>query len=238
MVGRWLQRRKLWWVLWPLVVVGAVFGARYIAIAVVQLAHFVTPLFTGNTIVGEQWFRVVALIAAVGMAMGVSLIVAGQKLSRKLIGIHRLPNWQDIGLGVAGFVIYAAVATILLAVLKSLSLVDIDQLQTIGSTGVYGMDRMMVFVALTIVVPFVEELLFRGYLYGRLRGAHAPLWLSASITSLTFGVLHGQWNVGIDVFCLSMVACYLREQTGTVWPGVIMHMIKNMIAFYIAFSVT
>ena len=64
-----------------------------------------------------------------------------------------------------------------------------------------------------------------------------PMWPAALIVSIIFGALHGQWNVAIDTFILSMVACYLREATGTIWPGVVIHMTKNAVAFVLLFVV-
>ena len=62
-----------------------------------------------------------------------------------------------------------------------------------------------------------------------------PWWLPATLVSALFGVAHGQWNVGLDVFVLSMVACGLREATGSIWAGIVLHMIKNMVAFMATF---
>jgi membrane protease YdiL (CAAX protease family) len=59
--------------------------------------------------------------------------------------------------------------------------------------------------------------------------------VSSVVVSALFGLAHGQWNVAVDVFVMSMVACYLREYTGVIWPGIIIHMIKNFIGFYITF---
>ncbi|MEJ0073120.1 MAG: CPBP family glutamic-type intramembrane protease [Candidatus Saccharibacteria bacterium] len=35
----------------------------------------------------------------------------------------------------------------------------------------------------------------------------------------------------IDTFTLSVVLCYIREKTGTLWSGVLIHALKNGIAF-------
>jgi membrane protease YdiL (CAAX protease family) len=50
-----------------------------------------------------------------------------------------------------------------------------------------------------------------------------------------FGAVHGQWNVAIDVFSLSLIMCGLREITGNIWAGALLHMLKNGLAFYILF---
>ncbi|RYZ49901.1 MAG: CPBP family intramembrane metalloprotease, partial [Sphingobacteriales bacterium] len=55
------------------------------------------------------------------------------------------------------------------------------------------------------------------------------------VTSIVFGAIHGQWNVAVDVFALSLILCSLREITGSIWAGVLLHMLKNGIAFYFLF---
>jgi membrane protease YdiL (CAAX protease family) len=87
---------------------------------------------------------------------------------------------------------------------------------------------------LIIVAPVAEEVLFRGYLYGKLRKS-VPVWAAIGIVSVLFGSIHGQWNVAIDVFALSIVLCVLREITGSIWAGILLHMVKNGLAFYILF---
>ena len=52
------------------------------------------------------------------------------------------------------------------------------------------------------------------------------------IVSLLFGLVHGQWNVGVVVFTMSIAMCLIRELTGTIWGGILVHMIKNGLAFY------
>jgi membrane protease YdiL (CAAX protease family) len=60
-------------------------------------------------------------------------------------------------------------------------------------------------------------------------------WVSAILTSLAFAVVHMQVNVGIDVFVLSLFLCYLRERTGSLWAPIILHGIKNGLAFLLLF---
>jgi membrane protease YdiL (CAAX protease family) len=48
------------------------------------------------------------------------------------------------------------------------------------------------------------------------------------------GLLEGV-NVALDVFILSIVMCGLREMTGSIWAGVVLHMMKNGLAFYLLF---
>ena len=108
-----------------------------------------------------------------------------------------------------------------------------NQAQDVGvSDRLFSLDLAIAFVVLVIVVPLCEELIFRGILYGKLRSAKLPVAASVFFVSLLFGVAHGQWNVGIDTFALSLVLCTLREYTGSIWSGFLLHAIKNSVAFY------
>ena len=76
-----------------------------------------------------------------------------------------------------------------------------------------------------------EELIFRGWLYGKLR-AKIPAFPAIVLVSLLFALVHGQWNVGVIVFAMSVINCLIRELTGTVYGGILVHIIRNSIAFY------
>ena len=89
----------------------------------------------------------------------------------------------------------------------------------------------MAFISLVVVAPVAEELIFRGWLYGKLR-AKIPAIPAMLVVSILFGIVHGQWNVGVTVFVMSIAMCTLREITGTIWGGILIHILKNGIAFY------
>lgn len=58
---------------------------------------------------------------------------------------------------------------------------------------------------------------------------------AAIFTSGTFGLVHGQWNVAIDTFILSMVMIALYEKTKNLWACVFLHGLKNLVAFLALF---
>ena len=95
-------------------------------------------------------------------------------------------------------------------------------------------DRMFAIIAVVFVAPIAEEVIMRGWLYGKLRN-RTGIVVALIITSLVFAVLHGQWNVAIVTFALSAVLCGLREITGTIWSGIILHILVNGVAFYLRY---
>lgn len=151
------------------------------------------------------------------------------------IGISKPPTFVDIGLAPIGYIAYAVIANVIIGFFSFFSWFNADEKQDVGfsyflSTG----DRLMAMLAIVFIAPIVEELIMRGWLYGKLRG-RLGIAMSIFLTSIIFAVLHGQLNVGITVFVLSCVLCGLREITGTLWSSVLLHILNNGIAFYIVY---
>lgn len=159
----------------------------------------------------------------------------GQKLSREVLGLHGYLTWTDIGLSVVGYVVATLVAAGLVWVFSLFPWFDAGEAQNTGFTVfMNGGERIIAFLVLVVVAPILEETIFRGWLYGKLRSRlSAPL--SILLVSLLFGLMHFQWNVGVNVFALSVVLCVMRELTGTIYAGMLTHMIKNGIAFYLLY---
>lgn len=160
-------------------------------------------------------------------------------LSRTELGLKGWPTWTDIGLAPVGYIVSILLAAGLVAVFSQFTWFNAEQAQETGFTMYMGgAARIISFVALVVVAPIAEEVIFRGWLYGKLRQglSDLPEWagvgLSTLIVSVIFGIIHFQWNVGVNVFCLSVVLCALREVTGTIYAGVFTHILRNCVAFY------
>ena len=153
------------------------------------------------------------------------------KTSREELGLTGLPTWTDIGLAPVGFIAALILAAGLVAVFSVFPWFNASEAQDVGFNAyVAGVDRIIAFITLVVLAPITEELIFRGFLYGKLR-TRLGVVVSTLITSLVFAILHFQWNVGVNVFALSVVLCALREVTGTIYAGMLTHMIKNGVAF-------
>ena len=158
-----------------------------------------------------------------------------EKPTRASLGLSGTPTWTDLGLAPIGFVIYYVGATLLTALLSLFSWFNADEAQSVGfDTNLFGADRLFAFITIVVIAPIAEELIFRGWLYPKLR-AHVGIVIAILATSLLFAFLHGQLNVGADVLVLSAVMCLLREFTGTIYAGILLHMLKNALAFILVF---
>jgi uncharacterized protein len=177
----------------------------------------------------------------------IGLLVYGflqtRRLTLRSIGWLR-PRWRDLGYAVIAIICYLAIATVVAALVsKFVPGINLEQKQEIGFENANTILQLtLVFVSLVILPPIIEELLTRGLLYTGLR-TKLRVRASIFITSLVFAVAHLQlgtgnpplWTAAIDTFILSIFLCYLREKTGSLWPSIFMHAIKNGMAFVALF---
>lgn len=156
---------------------------------------------------------------------------------REEAGLKEYPTWTDIGLAPVGWIVSTIGAGLLMTFFSQFSWFEIGQAQDTGfSPYMNGGERIIAFLVLVILAPIAEEVIFRGWLYGKLR-ARTNLVTSILITSLLFAIMHWQWNVSVNVFALSVVLCGMREITGTIYAGILTHMLKNGIAFFLLYVI-
>ncbi|MBW3568865.1 CPBP family intramembrane metalloprotease [Candidatus Parcubacteria bacterium] len=159
-------------------------------------------------------------------------------------------KWSDIGLkktslknlllAIPVFGVYFVSLIIVVAVISSfVPAINVEQDQQIGFDQAAGQIALaMVFISLVIVPSVSEEILIRGFLYGGLVKKLGKV-SAALLASAIFGFAHLQlgsgnhplWIVAIDTFVLSMFLIWLREKTGNIYAGMLVHAAKNSIAF-------
>lgn len=173
------------------------------------------------------------------------LILKKRTPSWASLGFTRRPRLGDGGRAIVAGLVYFAMLMAAAGLAGWLLNVDVNQEQDIGFNAVTtNVDRLLAFISLVLLPPIVEEILFRGVLFGGLRKQLSFVW-AAVITSVLFAAPHALqgsggallWIGAIDTFLLSLVLCYLREKTGSLWASIILHMIKNGIAYTYLFVI-
>ncbi|MBC7459134.1 CPBP family intramembrane metalloprotease [Candidatus Saccharibacteria bacterium] len=221
----------------PLWVLAGFVFAQVIVGLVLVLLRLMGITFEGvNDAIVSTAIAAVSYVLAITLVVGLPWVIKKQRTSAQELGLGSPPTWIDLLLAPTGFVVYIILTAIFSFVaMQFLTFVDYDQTQAVGFAGLNQQyEFVLAFISLVIVAPVAEEVLFRGYLLGKLR-KHLPLWGAILVTSLLFAAVHLQWNVAIDVFALSLVLCVLRVISKSLWPSILLHMIKNGIAFYFLF---
>lgn len=183
------------------------------------------------------------ILIAEGLSVWLVLyVIKRRSLSLGAIGLGRKPVRSDIVRAVLGFIAFYGLLIVAGTVL-SFFVPDINnQQQDVGFNALNSStDQLLALIALVILPPLGEEVLVRGYLYSGLRRSwrFMPAMI---VTSLLFGLAHLQsganglvWAASVDTLLLSVVLVYLRERTGALYAGILVHMANNFIAFGVHF---
>lgn len=84
---------------------------------------------------------------------------------------------------------------------------------------------------IVILAPLSEEVCFRGMLFGGLR-ERLPRLAAALLSGLVFGGLHGLTGITAvpPLIVFGFVLALLYERTGSIVPGILLHMLNNSVA--------
>jgi membrane protease YdiL (CAAX protease family) len=194
------------------------------------------PFDTVNATVFNTVANIFIYVLAVVVIVGVPRWLKKRGTSLLEMGVSKGPKWLDIVWLITGVVTYL----FLTVLITSLAMVlfpsaNYAEKQEIGFSGLsQSWEYSLAFLSLVIVAPVAEELIFRGYLFGKLR-KYAAVWVSVILSAALFAVAHLQFNVALDTFALGIVLALLRVTTGSIWASIALHALKNGVAYYFLF---
>ncbi|HEY6730415.1 MAG TPA: type II CAAX endopeptidase family protein [Solirubrobacterales bacterium] len=170
------------------------------------------------------------VIAQVGTVLGLLLVPFWVARSRGAAtlgeALHRL--------GVQGFrpsafkwMAAAVGAYLLFALLYSTLIFEPEQEDIADGFGPIPIQVLLIVFGAAIA----EEICFRGMLFGGLR-ERLPKVLAALIAGLVFGALHAFTGISAvpPLIALGFIFCLLYEKTGSIVPGILLHMLNNSVA--------
>lgn len=94
---------------------------------------------------------------------------------------------------------------------------------------VFGGSMIITFLTSVCMAPILEELLFRGLIYKRLRFVCKPI-IAAIISSLAFGITHGNLVQFVYAFLAGMLLSYVYEKYKNIWAPILFHFCANAVS--------
>jgi membrane protease YdiL (CAAX protease family) len=140
-----------------------------------------------------------------------------------------LPRGRDLaaGLMLAGVLLALADGLTRLAGRDVVSQFEIDSYRAARAAG----DLLMLWLAVSVIAPVVEEVTFRGFLY---RGWAGPLGPAGAVvaTALLWALLHVQYDAFdiVQIFVFGLALGYIRWRSGSTLLTILLHMLNNVIA--------
>ena len=88
--------------------------------------------------------------------------------------------------------------------------------------------NIVISIIVTVIsAPIVEEVTFRGFMYGQLKKG-MPMFAAMLISSWVFGMVHGDIIWFLYAFALGVLLVYVFEKCGSLTASVIVHMAFNL----------
>ena len=98
--------------------------------------------------------------------------------------------------------------------------------ELLASKSLSGFQLAFVFVMSALVIPVLEELVFRGIIYQSLRSRMRP-WIAICISSAIFASMHMSLSFFIVLFAMGAVFAYSLEKTKSLYVPICLHCLNN-----------
>ena len=207
---------KIWAIAYPVLM-------YYVAIT---MGSFVAQIIFGTGV--EQYM----LCKIIGSIVAIPVVFADYKKDLIMTGRYKLKNpitslqMKQLLLAV-GVTICLSIG--LNNVISMSPLVTMSEEYQNANDAFYGSTLALELLGSALITPFLEELLHRGVVYGRLRRMMG-MWPAVMISALVFAGLHFNIVQFVYAFLLGIVFALFVEKTGKLYPAVIAHIVANAVA--------
>ena len=227
--GRWGFGDVGWFVL---VLVGTIIATVVLIVPMVFLfpdAFNSDEGIDGSTAAGSWLMTVSQLVFFIGMAAW-PLVVGWQKADgwRRAFGFH--VSWRAVGIGLLGGVATLIAMTVLTTVTANLLDREVDSAGAVAADSMTGSTVAFILFLLLIAVgaPFVEEIAFRGLVWGAVVKHGWSPWLATVIASVPFALLHVEPLRVAPLVAAGLVLGTVR-QFGGLGAAMLAHAVVNVI---------
>jgi uncharacterized protein len=183
--------------------------------------------FALQSVIGQLLILAAGALAAI-FGVGVVVVVRGN-LGPASVGLRRVSaRWLLIGagLGLLGWFLTRGVVLAYFWVTKDTSNPQAELVN--AAQGTPAQFALTLLVA-GLAVPVAEEMMFRGVLYTWLR--RWGVTVAMVVSALLFGLYHGINVVFPATVVLGLLVALAYELSGSIWPGVVGHVLYNVLVF-------
>ena len=207
---------KIWEIAYPVLM-------YYVAITI---GSFIAQMIFGTGIENYMLCKIIGSVVAIPVVFTDyknDLMMTGRYGIKNLITSVQIKQV----LVIIGITIFLSVG--LNNIISMSPLVQMSEEYQNASDAFYGSTLGLEFIGSALITPFLEELLHRGVVFGRLR-RRMDMWTAVIVSAFVFAVLHFNIVQFIYAFLLGIVFALFVEKTGRLFPAVIAHIVANGIA--------
>src|SRR5438309_613631 len=171
-------------------------------------------------------------VVAYGVDLGLIWLFVGVRRHGRLrdLGL-RLPHWPWL-LAALPALIVAWIVEGVLGELGTSFLPTSPNNQCHAIQSDYGSALALGLLSVAVVAPVVEEILFRGVVFGWLRG-RVPVPAAVVLSAMVFSLAHlgwREWSLLLPVLGIGCVLAILYHYSRSLWPGILVHSSINTVA--------
>jgi membrane protease YdiL (CAAX protease family) len=160
------------------------------------------------------------------------------------LGLRPMPLDRILRVGLTTGIVGLLLTVVIQLVLQQFGL-RANQLEQFDF--VRSADRLsftLVLISAAVTAPFIEELFFRGMLFGLYRRRQPP-WVAYSVSGVLFAALHlvpGSMNpaqmvgLGIGILVLGTLLAWVYQRTGSLYPSMVAHAVNNATGLVLLYS--
>lgn len=95
------------------------------------------------------------------------------------------------------------------------------------------MKKPLGYVAIGILAPLAEEVVFRGAILRKLLSMMPASrhWLAIAISALLFGIVHFNLPQGTHAFLIGLLLGWMYYRTRSIVPGIVFHWVNNTVSY-------
>lgn len=185
----------------------------------------------------DAWTAVISGLSFAGLTMLYVVVIRG--ISLPMLGLRRTTAvWIGYAVIFTGVMlgIQMLLQLTLFELLRDSLGSDEEAVEQTFSGGLLGLGVLV--IAIGLIVPFAEEVFFRGLVYTWLRarvGVFAAIFFSGTF----FGLLHINPLSIVYISVYGIAWAWFYEKSHSIWPGIVSHALNNSFAVllnYLVFS--
>ena len=190
-------------------------------------------------------FVVAALLTQIPMFLVVYLrLVLPGAVTWAELGLRPVPLGYLLRMGVGGGAVGLVAIDIVGILLSQVGLQpnQLEQFAFVRSEG--RLEFGLLLISAAVLAPFVEELFFRGFLFGLYR-RRQPVWVAYVVSSLLFTLLHNDpthmtvpqmAGLSVGICMLALMLTWLYQRTGSLYPGMLAHGLNNATGLILVYA--
>ncbi len=237
--------KRIWRLIYPgLTYLGICFiieviAAVWIAFSTVSKYDINTLNSEMNNIINgmiDQTLSIALELQVLAAVLTLPLLILYYRMDRKREErekiVHRFtsaPAWQYILVAILGMAACLAGNNLVFAS----GLYHVSDAYDAISEVLYGGKLALELVGLGIIVPVVEEIIFRGLMYRRMR-EYLNVSTATVVCSMIFGFYHGNLVQGVYAFCLSLLFIYVYERFHSMAAPILFHVAANLLSVVVS----